>query len=46
MDRANYKELIVVLSTLVDRIMFTYHNGNCHAGTETTLESCRRKFYF
>ena len=45
-DRTRDTETIVVPCTLIERVLRMYHDGNCHAGPETALEACRRKFYF
>ena len=47
-DRANDTQIIVVPCTLVERILYSYHNtlANCHSGVDTSLEQCSRKFYF
>ena len=45
-DRKQDVEAIVVPCTLIERVLHTYHDGNCHAGPDTALEACRRKFYF
>ncbi|MCP4458044.1 MAG: transposase family protein, partial [Cytophagales bacterium] len=45
-DRSKDHEQIVVPGSLVERILYTYHDNSCHSGFETALEFCRRKFYF
>ena len=45
-DRSKDRELIVVPGSLVERILYTYHNNSCHSGLQTALELCRRKFFF
>ena len=39
-------DLIVMPGTLIERILYMYHNNSGHSGVETALELCRRKFYF
>lgn len=45
-DRIKDRDLIVVPSTLVERVIFVAHKNSCHGGVETALELCKRKFYF
>ena len=41
-------KLIVIPFTLVERILYTYHDtmATCHAGVEACIEQCLRKCYF
>ena len=45
-DRSKDHDQIVVPCTLIERILYTYHDASCHGGVETALELCRRKFYY
>ena len=45
-DRNNDSEVIVVPGTLVERILYMYHNNSGHSGVQTAMELCKRKFYF
>ncbi len=42
------KPLIVVPNTLVERILYTFHDtlATCHAGVAACVERCRKQFYF
>ena len=41
-------EQIVVPCTLVERVLYTYHDtiAVCHAGVDASVKNCRKKFYF
>ncbi len=45
-DRSNENYLIVVPRSLVERVIYSYHDGHNHPGAINSLELCRRKFYF
>ena len=47
-DRTKDRDLIVVPCTLIERIVYSYHDtvANCHSGPDVSLEQCRRQFYF
>ena len=45
-DRSKDRDLIVVPRVLIERTLYSFHNGNCHAGADTALAHCRRTFYF
>ena len=42
------RDLIIVPCTLVERILYTFHDtiATCHAGTEACIDRCTQKFYF
>ena len=41
-------DVIVVPYTLIQRVLYTYHNtiANCHSGVENSYQQCKKKFYF
>ena len=47
-DRTKDHEMIVVPCTLIERIVYTYHDtlASCHSGLDVSLEQCKKKFYF
>ena len=42
------RDLIIVPCTLIERVMYSYHNTMeaCHAGVDACTNKCMRDFYF
>ena len=47
-NRSNDVKAIVVPYTLIERVMFNFHNSkmNCHSGISNSIDQCGKKFYF
>lgn len=47
-DTLDENKVIVLPHTLIQRVLYTYHNSqtSCHAGTDNSYIQCSKKFYF